>query len=323
MHAAGVGERLAREGMRHNGIYLAFDGARHQIDMARLTGRAITIYGQNEVVHDLIEARLATGRPLVFEAQDVQRRRPGVHGAPHSLPDRRRGARADVRLHRRLRRLSRRLPAVDSGRGAARLRARLPVRVARHPGRGPAVVRRTRLQPSRARLRAVQHALAADHQALPAVRDPTKISRRGPTTGSGPSSMRASSTSDGWRPNQGPILQKSVTGMRSFVAEPMRFGRLFLAGDAAHIVPPTGAKGLEPRDGGRLPIIDGVRAVLSRATRHAVDCLLGPGAAPHLARAAVLVVDDVDAAHRLRPTTPSTTAGSSPNWSILSAPTRR
>ena len=52
------------------------------------------------------------------------------------------------------------------------------------------------------------------------------------------------STDDGWRPNEGEIFQKAVTGMRSFVAEPMRFGRLFLAGDAAHIVPPTGAKGL-------------------------------------------------------------------------------
>src|SRR3954464_10378170 len=69
---SGVGDRLRREGMRHEGIYIAFDSMRHRIDMADLTnGRAITIYGQNEVVRDLIDARVATGRPLLFEAADV------------------------------------------------------------------------------------------------------------------------------------------------------------------------------------------------------------------------------------------------------------
>ena len=69
---AGLGDRLRREGLRHGGIYLAFNGSRHRVDMAELTGgRAITIYGQNEVVQDLIEARVATRRPLVFEAKEV------------------------------------------------------------------------------------------------------------------------------------------------------------------------------------------------------------------------------------------------------------
>src|SRR4051812_18263312 len=69
---AGVGERLHREGMRHDGIYLAFGGSRHHIDFSALTGgRAITIYGQNEVVRDLIDARRATGAPLLFETPDV------------------------------------------------------------------------------------------------------------------------------------------------------------------------------------------------------------------------------------------------------------
>ena len=67
MIQSGVGARLLREGMRHEGIYISFQGARHRIDMAELTGgRAITVYGQNEVVTDLIEARLVTGRPLFF-----------------------------------------------------------------------------------------------------------------------------------------------------------------------------------------------------------------------------------------------------------------
>src|SRR4051812_23588130 len=72
MHEIGVGARLAVEGLRHEGIYIAFAGARHRIDLARLTGgRAITVYGQNEVVKDLIAAREATGRPLYFEASEV------------------------------------------------------------------------------------------------------------------------------------------------------------------------------------------------------------------------------------------------------------
>src|SRR3954469_16925733 len=70
--ASGVGSRLQLEGMRHGGLHLAFGGRRHHIDMAALTGgRAITIYGQNEVVKDLIDARTASGRPLYFEASDV------------------------------------------------------------------------------------------------------------------------------------------------------------------------------------------------------------------------------------------------------------
>ena len=72
MHEAGVGDRLRREGMRHEGIYIRFGGARHRIDMAGLTGgRAITIYGQNEVVKDLIGVRLGTARPSFFNASDV------------------------------------------------------------------------------------------------------------------------------------------------------------------------------------------------------------------------------------------------------------
>src|SRR5687767_10534481 len=72
MHEAGVGDRLRKEGMRHEGIYIRFGGARHRIDMAGLTGgRAITIYGQNEVVRDLIAARVASARPLYFEVTDL------------------------------------------------------------------------------------------------------------------------------------------------------------------------------------------------------------------------------------------------------------
>src|SRR4051812_42301353 len=71
MRESGVGARLDREGLPHAGIYLSFNGERHRIDFEELTGRHVTVYGQNEVVKDLIEARLSTGRPLYFEAADV------------------------------------------------------------------------------------------------------------------------------------------------------------------------------------------------------------------------------------------------------------
>jgi p-hydroxybenzoate 3-monooxygenase len=244
MQNAGVGHRLAREGMRHRGIYLAFDGVRHQIDMAALTGgRAITIYGQNEVVHDLIEARLATGRPLLFEAQDVQ-----IEALDSTTP----------RLRYRADGESRELTCdfiagCDGFHGVCR--PSIPAETLRifervypfawlgilaeappssdelvysHHDRGFALF--SMRSPHITRLY-LQCAPDEDLSTWPDDRIWSELDTR-------------LGTRDGWRPNHGPILQKSVTGMRSFVAEPMRHGRLFLAGDAAHIVPPTGAKGL-------------------------------------------------------------------------------
>jgi len=244
MIETGVGDRLAREGMRHDGIYLSFGGVRHRIDMAAMTGgRAITVYGQNEVVSDLIDARIATGRPLFFETDEVS-----VHdfggGAPvvrfthdgepceircdfiagcdgfhgicrQSIPA------TDLRIYERvypfgwLGILAHAAPSCDElvyslhDRGFALFSMR-----------SPSV---TRLY--------LQCAPDEDIASWPDDRIWEELNIR-------------LATSDGWKPNQGEIFQKGVTGMRSFVAEPMRHGRLFLAGDAAHIVPPTGAKGL-------------------------------------------------------------------------------
>ena len=244
MHDTGVGERLRHEGMRHEGIYLRFDGKRHRINMAALTGgRAITIYGQNEVVKDLIAARRASGRPLHFEASDVAvhdvntpaPRLCFVHdGAAHdvtcsilagcdgfhgvcrpSIPS------SHVNVYEReypfawLGILAHAAPASDelvyslSERGFALFSMR------------SATVTRLYLQ----------CAPDEDLNAWPDDRIWSELIAR----------LR---TDDGWQPNVGPIVQKGVTPMRSFVVEPMRYGRLFLAGDAAHIVPPTGAKGL-------------------------------------------------------------------------------
>jgi p-hydroxybenzoate 3-monooxygenase len=244
MTEAGVADRLRREGMRHDGIHIAFGGNRYRIDMAELTGgRAITIYGQNEVVKDLIDARLASGRPLRFEVDgvsvhDLDTLQPklrfdhagtaheltcdvvagcdGFHGICRSaIPA------ADLRVYERdypfgwLGVLASAAPTSDElvyslhDRGFALFSMRSPA------------VTRLYLQ------------CAPDENADDWSDDRiwTELVAR-------------LSTADGWAPAVGPILQKGVTGMRSFVAEPMRYGRLFLAGDAAHIVPPTGAKGL-------------------------------------------------------------------------------
>jgi p-hydroxybenzoate 3-monooxygenase len=241
MIQAGVGARLLKEGMRHEGIYLSFQGMRHRIDMAGLTGgRAITVYGQNEVVSDLIEARLGTGRPLFFEADSVS-----VHDFEGSAPairfrhedemhevrcdfiagcDGFHGICREAMPHRSYERiypyawlgiLAHAAPSCDElvyslhERGFALFSMRSPLV--------------TRLY--------LQCAPDEDLVAWPDERIWEELSLR-------------LATCDGWKPNRGEIFQKGITGMRSFVAEPMRSGRLFLAGDAAHIVPPTGAKGL-------------------------------------------------------------------------------
>ena len=172
-------------------------------------------------------------------------RRPGHRPSGAALHRRRRpAARGGVRRDRRLRRLPRHLPPGHAGRPADRGRTRLPVRLARHPGRGrrrPPTSSSTPATRTDSRCTAMRH--PAGQPAVPAGPAGRGHRRRGRTTGSGPSCRPASSSRAG-SSSDGPITEKSVTPMRSFVAAPMRYGRLFLAGDAAHIVPPTGAKGL-------------------------------------------------------------------------------
>ena len=120
--------------------------------------------------------------------------------------------------------------------------ARVPVRLARDPRGGAAVDRRADLRVARARLRAPLAPLAGALPAVPpgrARRGRRRMARR-PDLGRAPDPLGV----PGWTLEEGPVLEKGVTGMRSYVCEPMRHERLFLAGDAAHIVPPTGAKGL-------------------------------------------------------------------------------
>ena len=240
----GLGHRLQREGMRHGGIYLSFQGRRHRIDFEDLTGgRSITIYGQNEVVKDLIAARCATGRPLHYQVEHVS-----VTDFDTTQP----------RIRYRLDGEDREIACdfvtgCDGSHGVCRPgipASRLSIYEQEYPFGWLGIL--ARAEPTSNELVYALHdrGFALFSMRSPAVTRlylqcvPDDDLARWTEDGIWEELMARLGTSDGWRPNRGEIVQKGVTGMRSVVVEPMRHGRLFLAGDAAHIVPPTGAKGL-------------------------------------------------------------------------------
>jgi p-hydroxybenzoate 3-monooxygenase len=254
---AGVGARLQREGLVHSGIHLSFGGCRHHIDMAALTGgRSITVYAQHEVIRDLVRTRLNAGRPILFEAEDVTIEEIG--GPSPRIRCRKDGAEQEL--------ICDFIGGCDGFHGVSR--RSLPEGVLKvydrvYPFAWLGIL--AEAPPSSDELVYTWHDRGFS---LFSMRSPTLTRlylqckpdedlEEWPDDRIWAELLLRSSTADGWSPNTGPILQKGVTGMRSFVVEPMQFGRLFLAGDAAHIVPPTGAKGLN------LAMAD--VAVLSRA----------------------------------------------------------
>jgi p-hydroxybenzoate 3-monooxygenase len=239
---AGVADRLHREGIVHHGIYLQFDGERHHVPLSELTnGRSIVIYGQTEVVKDLIAARLDAALPLYFEVSNV-----AVHDfeseGPHVTFEHdgeRHRIDCDViagcdgfhgvcrpAIERVLHSYSREYPFGWLG-ILAEVAPSTDELVYNHHARGFALL--SLRSPTRSRLY-IQCRPDEDVAEWPDDRIWQELHAR--------------TELDGWRLEEGPVVEKGVTGMRSFVAEPMQHGRLFLAGDAAHIVPPTGAKGL-------------------------------------------------------------------------------
>jgi p-hydroxybenzoate 3-monooxygenase len=245
LDSAGVADRLHREGLVHHGLELRFDGRGHRIDFAELTGgRAITVYGQQEVVKDLIAARLDAGGELRFEVDDVtlhdlETDRPCVRfsheGSEHEL-------RCDV------------VAGCDGFHGISR--PTVPEGVLRvyereYPFAWLGIL--AEVAPSSEELIYCHHDRGF---ALHSMRSP-KLTRlylqcapdddieEWPDERIWEELQTRFATADGdFELEQGPLVEKGITPMRSFVAEPLRHGRLFLAGDAAHIVPPTGAKGL-------------------------------------------------------------------------------
>jgi p-hydroxybenzoate 3-monooxygenase len=239
----GLGERLQRRGIRHGGIHLSFLRRRHRIPFEELTaGRSITVYGQNEVVSDLIEARLATGRPLYFAVRDVGVSR--FDSAPR-ITFRTDEEECEIACDF--------IAGCDGSHGVCR--PSIPAGAVRiyereYPFGWLGIL--AEAAPSSEEL---VYALHNRGFALFSMRSPaiTRLYLQcAPDEDIGKWAderiwdelIARLESADGWRPNRGPILQKGVTGMHSLVVDPMRCGRLFLAGDAAHIVPPTGAKGL-------------------------------------------------------------------------------
>jgi p-hydroxybenzoate 3-monooxygenase len=242
--ASGVGERLLREGMVHHGIELRFGGARHRIAFERLVpGRAITVYGQQEVVKDLIEASLKAGREVLFEVSGVT-----IRGADTSRPQigftyQGRWLELDCDF----------VAGCDGFHGVSR--DAIPPGVLRYfekeyPFAWLGVL--ARVAPSSEEL---IYSSTDRGFALHSMRTPQLCRfylqvRAREDIASWPderiwSELRARlETVPGFTLATGPVLEKGIAAVRSFVAEPMQYGRLYLAGDAAHIVPPTGAKGL-------------------------------------------------------------------------------
>ena len=241
---SGVGERLQREALVHHGIELRFKRRGHRIDMHELTGgKAITVYAQHEVIKDLVKARLDAGAPLLFEVDNIRLR--GIESSTPSVLFHHQGAEHELRCDF--------VAGCDGFHGVSR----------------PAVPQSALTIFDRAYTCAWLGILAQTppaskeliysyHQrgfALLSMRTP-EISRLyiqvspEEDLANWPDErvweeLQIRLAADGdWKLTEGPVLQKGITGMRSFVVEPMQYGRLYLAGDAAHIVPPTGAKGL-------------------------------------------------------------------------------
>ncbi|MBR8342341.1 4-hydroxybenzoate 3-monooxygenase [Burkholderia ambifaria] len=245
LNEAGLGERMRREGLEHHGIELLFSGQRHRIDLSALTGgRAITVYSQHEVVRDLIAAGDGHGHAMHFEVTDV-----ALHDVESEHPFvtfKHADGRAD-RIDCDY------IAGCDGFHGIARQTIpaeRLNTFERVYPFAWLGIL--ADAAPS------LDELVYAHHEngfALFSMRSPT-VTRLYLQCKPDENLAEWSdariwdelhtrfSNDTGWTPTEGRITQKSVTPMRSFVSETMQHGRLFLAGDAAHIVPPTGAKGM-------------------------------------------------------------------------------
>lgn len=241
---SGVGERMQKEGMVHEGIYLRFAGCTHRINLTELTGgRSIMVYAQHEVIKDLVATRLAAGGKILFEVKDA-----ALYDLDTDAPK--------IRFHEKgeITELACDFVAgCDGFHGISR--PSIPSRM-RHEF--------TRTYPfgwfgilveapsSTDELIYAHHdrgfALVSTRspqiQRLYFQCDPDDEVKNWPDERIWAELHARLANAEGWTLAEGPIFQRGIIAMRSFVVEPMRYGRLFLAGDSAHIVPPTGAKGL-------------------------------------------------------------------------------
>ena len=239
----GVGQRLHAEGLPHDGVHLCFDGQLHRIALHALTGKRVTVYGQTEVTRDLMEARQAGGRTTIYEADDVS-----VHdfdGARPRVRYRSNGVTQEIECDF--------IAGCDGYHGGCRASVpedRITLHEKVYPFGWLGLL---------ADVPPVHHELIyVNHE-----RGFALCSQRSHTRSRYYVQCALTDRVERWSDDAfwdelrarlpprtaahlvtGPSLEKSIAPLRSFVCEPMRFGTLFLAGDAAHIVPPTGAKGL-------------------------------------------------------------------------------
>ncbi|MCW2901873.1 MAG: 4-hydroxybenzoate 3-monooxygenase [Streptosporangiaceae bacterium] len=239
LRESGVGERLDREGLIHDGLELRFAGAGHRIPLKELTGRSVAVYAQTEIVKDLIAARLAAGGDIRFGCE-VLAVDPSGASVTYRRNGRTRSLDCDV------------IAGCDGFHGVCRSAVpSLRTFERGYPYGWLGIL--AEVPPSTDELIYCHHERGF---ALHSLRSP-QISRlylqvpRDEDLARWPDERiwdelrtRLAVDGGGWELRDGPILEKGITPMRSFVAEPMRYDRLFLAGDSAHIVPPTGAKGL-------------------------------------------------------------------------------
>ncbi|HEV3381772.1 MAG TPA: 4-hydroxybenzoate 3-monooxygenase [Trebonia sp.] len=273
LRSVGLGERLDAEGMEHDGIYLQFEGERHHVNIRELTGgRWVTVYAQTEIVKDVIAARLAAGGVIEFSASDVAVRDVTSSRPVLSYVDESGVARelsCDV------------IAGCDGFHGISRpLIPEISVYERTYPFAWLGIL--ADAVPSTDELIYSRHdsGFALYSMRSPSVSrlylqvSPEENLREWPDDRIW-SELHKRFAVDGWSVAEGPVKDKSVTPMRSFVAGPMRHGRLFLAGDAAHIVPPTGAKGLNLALSDVVMLANALRAALLSGSWELADAYSG------------------------------------------------
>lgn len=242
LNDTGIGERMMREGQVHDGVEFQFNGMRHRINIKKRTGKCITVYAQHEVIKDLVAARLEAGGKIIFNVSDVSLA--DIDTSQPKIYFRQNGVAEEIDCDF--------IAGCDGYHGPSR--QTIPAKKRKeikhvYPFGWLGILAET--APSHPEL------IYSNHEtgfALISTRSP-EIQRYylqvDPTDCLDEWSddriwteLHKRVDMDGWSLNDGPIIQKSIVSMRSFICETMQYGRLFIAGDAAHIVPPTGAKGL-------------------------------------------------------------------------------
>ncbi len=246
MNETGVGERLMREGFFHHGIILRFNGKDHRIDMNELTGgKNVTVYAQHEVIKDLVAERLRAGGQIIFSVEDVKLFDVATEMPRISYRDHQTGEIEEIVCDY--------IAGCDGYHGPSRPMIPASVRkeyLKKYPFGWLGIL--TEAPPSSPELIYCNHergfALVSTRtpeiQRLYLQVDPHDDIANWSDDRIWSELHDRLETKDGFELFEGPIFQKGIIAMRSFICEPMQYGRLFIAGDTAHTVPPTGAKGL-------------------------------------------------------------------------------